>query len=111
MIYVLEDFTDPETREWRETEGYRCYCLNPACACETFTITLTGCASTPPGVDTVVWAVMVYMHLRTTYCRAADVVDVSHVTLWRWAMAVGEQALPIATLLGVVRSNGVVGID
>jgi transposase-like protein len=105
-------YRHPETREWRETEGYRCYCLNPACECETFT-------NYPDGVrlysswtvDTVIWAVMVYMHLRTTYRRAADVVGVSHVTLWRWVMAVGEQALPIATLFGVVRSSGVIGID
>ena len=105
-------YRDPETRQWCETEGYRCYCLNPVCTCQTFT-------NYPDGVglysswtvDTVVWAVMVYLHLRTTYRRAADVVGVSHVTLWRWAMAVGEQALPIATLFGVVRSSGVVGID
>ena len=105
-------YRDPETRQWRETEGYRCYCLNPACACETFT-------NYPDGVrlhsswtvDTMIWGVMVYMHLRTTYRRAADVVGVSHVTLWRWTMAVGEQALPVATLFGVVRSSGVVGID
>ncbi|MDH4135750.1 MAG: transposase [Anaerolineae bacterium] len=105
-------YRDPETKQWCETEGYRCYCLNPACACETFT-------NYPDGVrlysswtvDTVIWAVMVHMHLRTTYRRAADVVGVSHVTLWRWAMAVGEQALPIATLFGVVHSSGVVGID
>jgi transposase-like protein len=105
-------YRDPETRQWRETEGYRCYCLNPDCDRGTFT-------NYPDGVrlysswtaDTVIWAVMVYLHLRTTYRRAADVVGVSHVTLWRWAMAVGEQALPIATLFGVVRSSGVVGID
>jgi transposase-like protein len=105
-------YRHPETRQWRETEGYRCYCLNPACVYQTFT-------NYPDGVrlysswtvDTVIWAVMVYLHLRTTYRRAADVVGVSHVTLWRWAMAVGEQALPIATLFGVVRSSGVVGID
>jgi transposase-like protein len=105
-------YRDPETRQWCETEGYHCYCLNPVCTCQTFT-------NYPDGVrlysswtvDTVIWAVMVYLHLRTTYRRAADVVGVSHVTLWRWAMAVGEQALPIATLFGVVRSSGVVGID
>jgi transposase-like protein len=105
-------YRNPETRQWRETEGYRCYCLNPACNCQTFT-------NYPDGVrlysswtvDTVIWGVMVYMHLRTTYRRSADVVGVSHVTLWRWAMTVGEQALPIATLFGVVRSSGVVGID
>jgi len=105
-------YRDPETGEWRQAEGYRCYCLNPSCSFGTFT-------NYPEGVllysewtvDTVLWAVMVYMHLRTTYRRAADVVGVSHVTLWRWAMAVGEQALPIATLFGLVRSSGVIGFD
>jgi transposase-like protein len=105
-------YRDPETRQWRETEGYRCYCLNPACACQTFTHYPDGVRLYSSWtVDTVIWAVMVHMHLRTTYRRAADVVGVSHVTLWRWAMAVGEQALPIATLFGVVHSSGVVGID
>jgi transposase-like protein len=105
-------YRHPETGEWCEVEGYRCYCLNPSCSCGTFT-------DYPEGVrlysewtlDTVLWGVMVYMHLRTTYRRAADVVGVSHVTLWRWAMAVGEQALPIATLFGVVRCSGVIGFD
>jgi hypothetical protein len=27
---------------------------------------------------------------------------VSHVTLWRWAMVVGEQTLPLAVLFGLV---------
>jgi transposase-like protein len=105
-------YRDPESGEWRETEGYRCYCLNPACDCQTFTHYPDGVRLYSSWtVGTVIWGVMVYMHLRTTYRRAADVVDVSHVTLWRWAMAVGEQALPIATLFGVVRSSGVVGVD
>jgi transposase-like protein len=62
-------------------------------------------------VDTVIWGVMVYMRMRTTYRLAAEAVGASHVTLWRWAMAVGEQALPVATLFGMVRSSGVVGVD
>jgi transposase-like protein len=105
-------YRDPVTGEWRETEGYRYFCLNPDCECETFT-------SYPDDVrlystwtvDVMVWGVMVYMHMRTTYRLAADAVGVSHVTLWRWAMAVGAQALPIATLFGVIRSSGVVGVD
>jgi transposase-like protein len=105
-------YRHPETGEWCQVEGHRYYCLNPSCAYGTFT-------DYPEGVrlysewtvDTVLWGVMVYMHLRTTYRRAADVVGVSHVTLWRWAMAVGEQALPIATLFGVVRCSGVIGFD
>ena len=105
-------YRHPETGAWCQVEGYRYYCLNPSCACGTFT-------DYPEGVqlysewtvDTVIWAVMVYMHLRTTYRRAADVVGVSHVTLWRWCMIVGEQALPIATLFGVVRCSGVIGFD
>jgi transposase len=62
-------------------------------------------------VDTVIWGVMVYMRMRTTYRLAAEAVGVSHVTLWRWAMAVGEQSLPVATLFGMVRSSEVVGTD
>jgi transposase-like protein len=105
-------YRHPESGEWRETEGYRCYCLNPACDCQTFTYYPDGVRLYSSWmVDTVIWGVMVYLHLRTTYRRAADAVGVSHVTLWRWAMAVGEQALPIARLFGVVRSSGVVGID
>jgi transposase-like protein len=101
-----------EGGQWCQVEGYRYYCLNPSCSYDTFT-------DYPDGVrlystwtvDTMLWGVMVYMHLRTTYRRAADVVGVSSVTLWRWAMAVGQQALPVAALFGVVRSSGVVGVD
>ena len=62
-------------------------------------------------VERMVCGVIVYMHFRTTYRRAATAVGVSHVTLWRWAMAVGRCALPVAALFGVVRSSGVVGMD
>jgi transposase-like protein len=105
-------YRDPATGEWRETEGYRYFCLNLDCECETFTsypddVRLYSSLT----VDTVIWGVMVYVRMRTTYRLAAEAVGVSHVTLWRWAMAVGEQALPVATLFGVVRSSGVVGVD
>ena len=105
-------YRDPVTREWRDAEGYRCFCDNADCPHETFT-------SYPDDVrlystwtvDVVIWGVMVYMRMRTTYRLAADAVGVSHVTLWRWAMAVGDRALPIATMFGLVRSSGTVGID
>ncbi len=105
-------YRDPETREWRQVEGYRHYCLNPSCSFGTFTdypekVRLYSEWT----VDTVLWGVMVYMHLRTTYRRAADVVGVSSVTLWRWTMVVGEHTLPLAQLFGVVRSSGVIGVD
>jgi len=105
-------YRDPETGEWCHVEGCRYYCLNPSCSFGTFT--------TYPEqvrlysewtVDTVLRGVMVYMHLRTTYRRAADVVGVSSVTLWRWTMVVGEQTLPLAQLFGLVRSSGVIGMD
>jgi len=67
--------------------------------------------TSPRKVDRMVWGVTVYMHLRSTYRRTADVVGVSHVTLWRWAMAVGSCTLPVAALFGVVRSSGVIGVD
>jgi transposase-like protein len=105
-------YRHPESKEWCEVEGFRYYCLNPSCPFGSFTDYPEGARLYSEWtVDTVVWAVMVYLHLRTTYRRAADAVGVSHVTLWRWAMAVGEQGLPIATLFGVVRSSGVIGID
>jgi transposase-like protein len=105
-------YRDPATREWRQVEGYRHYCLNPSCSFGTFTdypeqVRLYSEWT----VDTVLWGVMVYMHLRTTYRRAADVVGVSSVTLWRWTMVVGEHTLPLAQLFGVVRSSGVIGVD
>ena len=105
-------YRDPQTREWRQVEGYRYYCLNPSCSFGTFTdypqqVRL----HSEWTVDTVLWGVMVYMHLRTTYRRAADVVGVSSVTLWRWTMAVGEHTLPLAQLFGLVRSSGVIGVD
>jgi len=105
-------YRDPETGQWHQVEGYRCYCLDPSCSFDTFTDYPEGVRlHSEWTVDSVIWAVMVYMHLRTTYRRAADVVGVSHVTLWRWCMMVGEQALPIAALLGMVRSSGVIGCD
>jgi transposase-like protein len=105
-------YRDPETREWRQVEGYRYYCLNPSCPFKTFTDypqDLRLYSEWP--VDTMLQGVMILMHLRTTYRRAADVVGVSHVTLWRWAMVVGEQTLPVAAIFGLVRSSGVVGVD
>jgi len=105
-------YRDPETREWRQVEGYRYYCLNPSCSFDTFTdYPAQVRLHAEWTVDTVLWGVMVYMHLRTTYRRAADVVGVSSVTLWRWTMVVGEHTLPLAQLFGVVRSSGVVGVD
>ena len=105
-------YRDPETGAWHRVEGYRHFCLNPSCSFGTFTDYPAGVRLYSEWtVDTVLWGVMVYMHLRTTYRRAANVVGVSHVTLWRWTMTVSEQALPLATLFGVVRSSGVVGVD
>ena len=83
-------YRHPETGEWCQVQGYRYYCLNPSCLFETFTDYPEGVRlHSEWTVDTVLWGVMVYMHLRTTYRRAADVVGVSHVTLWRWCMMVG----------------------
>lgn len=105
-------YRDLQTDAWQAVEGHRYYCRNPVCPAKTFTdypagVRLYSCWT----VDTVVWGVMVYMQMRTSYRRAAEAVGVSHVTLWHWAMLIGQQALPIATLFGVVRSSGVVGID
>jgi hypothetical protein len=63
---------------------------NPVCPFTTFT-------DYPAGVrlysgwtvETMIWGVMVYMQMRTTYRRGAEAVGVSPVTLWCWAMIVG----------------------
>lgn len=105
-------YRDPKTREWRQVEGYRYYCHNPSCPFKTFTDYPENLRLYSEWtVDMMLQGVMVYMHMRTTYRRAADVVGVSHVTLWRWAMVVGEQTLPVAAIFGLVRSSGVVGVD
>lgn len=105
-------YHDPVTREWREAEGYRCYCYNPDCERETFTTYPDGVRlHSTWTVDMVIWGVMVYMGMRTTYRLAAKAVGVSHATLWRWAMEVGDQALPVAALFGIVHSSGIVGVD
>ena len=105
-------YRDSETGQWRQVEGYRHYCLNPSCSFGTFTdYPQQVHLYSEWTVDTMLWGVMVYMHLRTTYRRAADVVGVSSVTLWRWTMVVGEHTLPLAQLFGVVRSSGVIGVD
>ena len=105
-------YKDPQSGQWCEVEGHRYFCHDAACPFGTFT-------DYPEGVplhshwtvETMIWGVMVYMHMRTTYRRAADAVGVSHVTLWRWAMLIGQQSLPIAALFGMVHCSGVVGID
>ena len=105
-------YRDSETGAWCQVEGYRYYCLAPSCPFGTFTDYPEGIRLYSAWtVDTMLWSVMVYMHLRTTYRRAADVIGVSHVTLWRWAGIVGEQTLPLVTLFGFVRSSGVIGVD
>jgi transposase-like protein len=105
-------YRDPETREWCQVEGHRYFCLDPSCPFKTFTDYPEDLRLYSEWtVDAMLQGVMVYMHLRTTYRRAADVVGVSHVTLWRWAMIVGEQTLPVAAIFGIVRSSGVVGVD
>jgi len=105
-------YRDPETRAWLQVAGYRYYCLNPSCTFGTFTDYPEEMRLYSEWtIDTMLWGVMVYMHLRTTYRRAADVVGVSSVTLWRWMMVVGEHTLPLGQLFGVVRCSGVIGVD
>ncbi|MGD9148384.1 MAG: hypothetical protein PVI80_22665, partial [Anaerolineae bacterium] len=67
-------YRDPKTREWRQVEGYRYYCLNPSCPFKTFTDYPEDLRLYSEWtVDTMLQGVMVYMHLRTTYRRGADV--------------------------------------
>ena len=47
----------------------------------------------------------------STYRRTGTALGVTSLTAWRWVSAWRAALLPVAALLGVVRSSGVVGVD
>jgi transposase-like protein len=96
----------------QEVEVVRYYCRNRACARGSFT-------HLPPGlvpysrhrleVHLLAW--QAYAWAGSTYRRVGQALQVSEMTVYRWVSAWGQELLPVATLFGVVRSSGVVGVD
>jgi transposase-like protein len=91
---------------------YRYYCHNPACAHQTFT-------NLPPNlVPYSKWtlqhhlaALQSYAWSHSVYRCTGQLLGVSKMTAYRWVSSFGHQLLPVAALLGVVRSSGVIGVD
>jgi hypothetical protein len=88
------------------------YCHNPECKRKTF-------AQFPPGVlpharyalQMRLVAVEVYETLLTTYRRSARLFGVKAVTVYHWVASLRSAATCLAAYLGVMRTNGVIGID
>jgi len=107
----LKRFYDDQG-QLQEVAVYRYYCRNQACARGSFT-------HLPPGLvpysrhrlEVHLLAVQAYAWSYSTYRRAAQALQVSETTLYRWVSAWGHDLLPVAAIFGVVRSSGVVGVD
>jgi transposase-like protein len=56
-------------------------------------------------------ALQAYDWSYSTYRRAAQSLGVSQITVYRWVSAWGYRLLPMASIFGLVKSSGVVGVD
>jgi len=91
---------------------YRYYCKNPKCPFKTFTDLPWGLLPhTPFGLVARLVALGVYLGYRTTYRRAAWALGLAGSTVYRWVHFWAQHPTLLATLLGQVRSSGVVAID
>jgi transposase-like protein len=107
----LKRYVDAQGNE-QTIEVYRYYCHNPTCQHKTFT-------NLPPNLiphskwtlDHHLAALQSYEWTHSVYRCTSQMLGVSKMTAYRWVSSFGYQLLPVATLFGVVRSSGVVGVD
>jgi transposase-like protein len=107
----IKRYVDAQGNE-QTIEVYRYYCHNPTCQHKTFT-------NLPPNLiphskwtlDHHLAALQSYEWAHSVYRCTSQMLGVSKMTAYRWVSSFGYQLLPVATLFGVVRSSGVVGID
>ncbi len=93
-------------------EVYRYYCRNRDCPCGSFTLLPTGLVPYSRWTQFHRWlALQEYAVERGCYRLSARAVGISAATAYRWVSAFGRELLPVAAILGVVRSSGVVSID
>jgi hypothetical protein len=91
---------------------YRYYCHNPQCAKSSFTHLPAGLVLySPYRAQVHLLALQMYAWGYSTYRRTGTALGVCSLTTWRWVSAWGHGLLPVAALLGVVNSSGVVGVD
>jgi transposase-like protein/DNA-directed RNA polymerase subunit RPC12/RpoP len=116
---IVRKSRTPRLKRFYDAEGnlqelpvHRYYCRNQACTRGSFT-------HLPPGlvpysrhrleVHLLAWQAYAWSY--STYRRVGQALQVSEMTIYRWVSTWGQVLLPVATLFGVVRSSGVVGVD
>jgi hypothetical protein len=101
-----------QQEHWRQIAVLRYYCHNAACAVQSFTHLPAGyLPHSPYPLQVRLLGLEVYVHLLSTYRRAAPLLGVQAATLYRWVAALSPVAAALAAYLGVIRTSGVVGID
>jgi transposase-like protein len=117
--HVSRKSKKPRLKRYYDAEGtlqtvevLRYYCHNPACDKATFTNLPHGLVPySPYRAQVHLLAVQMYGWGRSTYRRTGQALGVTSMTAYRWVSAWGHELLPVAALLGVVKSSGVVGVD
>ena len=90
----------------------RYYCRNAQCAQGSFTNLLRGLLPySRYRSETHLLALQMYAWGYATYRRTGTALGVASLTAWRWVSAWGVDLWPVAALLGLVQSSGVVGVD
>jgi len=101
-----------EMGNWQSVEVYRYYCHNPQCSYGSFTHMPLGLL--PHSVYPLkmrFFALQIYAWGQSTYRRTAQAMGLRAGRVYCWVSAFGKELLPVASLFGIVRSSGVVGVD
>jgi transposase-like protein len=101
-----------EQGQMQTVEVFRYRCHNRQCPRDSFTVYPPGLVPYSPfRAEVHLLALQMYAWGRSAYRLTGKALGVKAMTAYRWVSACGAQLLPVAALLGVVRSSGVVGVD
>jgi hypothetical protein len=117
--HVVRKSKQPRLKKYYDAEGnlqtvevYRYYCRNPLCDKGSFTNLPPGLVPySPYRTEVHLLGLQMYAWGYSTYRRTGQALGVGSMSAYRWVSAWGYDLLPVATLFGVVKSSGVVGID
>ncbi len=89
----------------------RYYCRNPKCDKGSFTNLPPGLVPySPYRMEAHLLVLQMYEWGYSNYRCTGEALKVGKATAYRWVSEWGKELLPVATLFGVVRSSGVVGV-
>ncbi len=101
-----------ERGNWQSMEVYRYYCHNPQCSYGSFTHMPLGLLPhSPYPLQMRLLSLQMYAWGHSTYRRTAQAMGLRAGRIYKWVSAFGEDLLPVASLFGILRSSGVVGVD